>query len=204
MFVGLGPEGSGFSVRLVPVNGGEPEILAPASPRVESWWDSCWSPDGQSIIASSVFPRHAGLFRIDPRTRQVAALRGAERLLYPRCDRQGAILALEPPAAGSTGRLEPRVFWPERSAVEPLPFSGLAYPNWTRDGRAIVGLNLATRYVERYSLETRRSEVVADLSGTPLEGSTSTPWMGLAPDDAPLILRSHDTHELYALDWEAP
>jgi len=28
--------------------------------------------------------------------------------------------------------------------------------------------------------------------------------MGLAHDDAPLVLRSHDTRELYALDWEAP
>jgi serine/threonine protein kinase/Tol biopolymer transport system component len=204
VFVGMGLDERGHSVRLVPVNGGEPEVLAPASPRIESWWDPCWSPDGRSIIASSFFLRHPGLFRIDSRTREITPLRGAERLIQPKCGRHGAILAAEPPAPGSAGRMAARVFWPDRSVVDPVLDIAVAYPNWTRDGRAIIGLNLATRCVERFSLETRRSEILADLTGIPLEGLTPTPWMGLAPDDAPLILRSHDTHELYALDWEAP
>jgi hypothetical protein len=88
--------------------------------------------------------------------------------------------------------------------MDPILVNALAYPNWTRDGKAIIGLNFATKCVERFSLETRRSETLADLSGIPLQGLTPTPWMGLAPDDAPLILRSHDAQELYALDWEAP
>jgi hypothetical protein len=88
--------------------------------------------------------------------------------------------------------------------VGPVLGVALAYPNWTRDGRAIIGLNLATRCVERFSLDTRRAEPLADLSGIPLEGLMPTPWMGLAPDDAPLVLRSHDTWELYALDCEVP
>jgi hypothetical protein len=204
VFVGLSPEESGFSVRLIPVSGGEPETLAPASPPAESWWDPCWSPDGRSIVASSSLPDHPGLFRIDARTRQIAPLRGAERLLHPKCGRQGAILATELPTPRSAGPVVARVFWPERSVVEPALVDALAYPNWTRDGRAIIGLNIATKSVERFSLDRRRSETLADLSGIPLQGLTPTPWMGLAPDDAPLILRSHDTHELYALDWEAP
>ena len=204
VFVGLNPEESGLSVRLVPVSGGEPETLAPASPPVESWWDPCWLPDGRSIVASSSFPNHPGLFRIGARTRQIAPLRGAERLLFPKCGRQGAILATELPTPGSAGPTAARVFRPERSVVDPVLVDALAYPNWTRDGRAIIGLDIATKCVERFSLETRRSETVADLSGIPLQGLTPTPWMGLAPDDTPLILRSHDTHELYAFDWEEP
>ena len=31
-----------------------------------------------------------------------------------------------------------------------------------------------------------------------------TPWMGLAPDGAPLILLDRSTSDLYALDWDAP
>jgi hypothetical protein len=203
-FVGLSPEESGFSVRLIPVSGGEPETLAPASPPVESWWDPCWSPDGRSIVASSSLLNHPGLFRIDARTRHIAPLRGAERLFHPKCGRQGAILAAELPIPGSAGPAAARIFWPERSGVDPGLVDALAYPNWTRDEKAILGLNIATKCVERFSLETRRSEILADLSGMPLQGLTPTPWMGLAPDDAPLVLRSHDTQELYALDWEAP
>ena len=29
-------------------------------------------------------------------------------------------------------------------------------------------------------------------------------WLGMAPDDSPLLLRDTGTQEIYALDWEAP
>ena len=29
-------------------------------------------------------------------------------------------------------------------------------------------------------------------------------WLGLAPDDSPLLLRDTGTQEIYALDWETP
>jgi hypothetical protein len=29
-------------------------------------------------------------------------------------------------------------------------------------------------------------------------------WLGLAPDDSLLVLRDVGTHEIYALDWDAP
>jgi len=58
--------------------------------------------------------------------------------------------------------------------------------------------------VERFSVDTRRSDSLGDLSGIPLGGLESAPWTGLAPEDVPLVLRSYTTQELYALDWEAP
>ena len=29
-------------------------------------------------------------------------------------------------------------------------------------------------------------------------------WLGLAPDDSPLVLRQATMQEIYALEWEAP
>jgi hypothetical protein len=29
-------------------------------------------------------------------------------------------------------------------------------------------------------------------------------WVGLAPDDSPLLVRDAGTQDIYALDWEAP
>jgi hypothetical protein len=29
-------------------------------------------------------------------------------------------------------------------------------------------------------------------------------WVGLAPDDSPLLVRDTGTQDVYALDWEAP
>jgi hypothetical protein len=30
------------------------------------------------------------------------------------------------------------------------------------------------------------------------------PWMNLAPDGPPLVVRDRTTRELYTIDWEAP
>ncbi len=32
----------------------------------------------------------------------------------------------------------------------------------------------------------------------------SGPWVGLTPDDSPLVMRDITLAEMYALDWEAP
>jgi hypothetical protein len=53
-------------------------------------------------------------------------------------------------------------------------------------------------------LDTGRIEVLADLAGIPLAPRMGAPWMGLAPDDSPLVMRDRSTRELYALDWETP
>jgi hypothetical protein len=36
------------------------------------------------------------------------------------------------------------------------------------------------------------------------QAGASGSWLGLAPDDSPLLLRDTGTEEIYALDWEAP
>ena len=46
-------------------------------------------------------------------------------------------------------------------------------------------------------------EVVASLKGFSRPHGYGW-WFGLAPDDSPLVLRDVGTHEIYALDWEAP
>ena len=67
-----------------------------------------------------------------------------------------------------------------------------------------IGLNTVDSRIERYSLATRRSEPIADVRGLRLVVRGAVTWMGLAPDDSPLVTRDHSTGELYALDWEAP
>ena len=76
-------------------------------------------------------------------------------------------------------------------------------PNWTRDGQALIGLN--GNSIERFSLATRHSEVIADVRSLTLaQVPGSNRWMGLDATDAPLVTRDATTFDLYALDWEAP
>ena len=44
---------------------------------------------------------------------------------------------------------------------------------------------------------------VADLKSFPQAGYFGY-WLGMAPDDSPLLLRDTGTQEIYALDWEEP
>jgi hypothetical protein len=55
----------------------------------------------------------------------------------------------------------------------------------------------------RVRIRDRKLERVADLKNFRQTGASGS-WLGLAPDDSPLLLRDTGTQEIYAPDWEAP
>jgi Tol biopolymer transport system component len=181
--------------------GGAPVLLV-AGPPERPLWDPCWLPDGRTIVYSAFNGEQPGIFKVDADTHAALPFPGGERFLYPKCSRNGDVLAMEPVTGSPDGvawRFESRT-----SAWSRLGPSSLIYPTWTRDGRAIVGLNGRTRRIERRHMDSGRVEVVADVSGIPVVGVMGAWWMGLAADDSPLILRDRSTREFYVLDWEAP
>ena len=166
----------------VAAEGGEPVLLV-EGPAERPLWDPCWLPDGRTIVYSALNAAQPGILQVDADTHAVLPFPGGERFLYPKCSRQGDILATEPVRGSPDGvawRFESRT-----STWTRLGSSSLTYPTWTRDGRAIVGLNVRTRRIERRHLDSGRVEVVADVSGIPVVGVMSAWWMGLAPDDSP-------------------
>jgi hypothetical protein len=42
------------------------------------------------------------------------------------------------------------------------------------------------------------------LRGVGLAMGLLGPWYGVAPDGSPLVLLDAGTHDIYALDWDAP
>jgi hypothetical protein len=81
-------------------------------------------------------------------------------------------------------------------------YRGVAgWSNWSRDSRHVYFD--AGAEVRRVSLADHHVEVTASLKdvGRPPDWGS---WVGLALDDSPLVLRDVGTHEIYALDWEAP
>jgi hypothetical protein len=79
---------------------------------------------------------------------------------------------------------------------------------WSRDSRYIYFDSYPTRSaaILRVRISDRKIEPVTKLETfRRAESATSWwPWMGLAPDDSPLLVRDVGTQEIYALDWEAP
>ena len=130
-------------------------------------------------------------------------LPGTERLQYPKCSPRGDILAMERPAQGMAQPLA-SVYFVDRGRWERLGSMTIGHANWSRDSESFTALNEVARRIERWSRKTRRLETVAELGDMPLVSWVIVPWMGLAPDGSPLVVRDRGTRDLYALDWEAP
>jgi serine/threonine protein kinase/Tol biopolymer transport system component len=201
-FAGAPTEAGPASLYVVAVDGGVPQRVAEPQAEGSSIWDSCWLPDGGSVVFSHRGFGGRGLYRVDVRSRRLSRWPGAERLQWQKCSAQGAILAFERPGEGEEkGRAW--VTRDERGIWENLGPLYLTYPNWTADGQSVIGIG-ADRTIARFSFATRRLEAVADLSGLRMAPTGGVYWMGLAPDDSPLILRDRSTSDIYALEWEAP
>jgi hypothetical protein len=59
------------------------------------------------------------------------------------------------------------------------------------------------RAVVRIHISDRKLERLVELKNITLTGHF-TIWIGLTPDDSPLLLRNAGTQDVYALDWEEP
>jgi hypothetical protein len=79
-----------------------------------------------------------------------------------------------------------------------------AFPNWSTDGRYVYFLRwLDNPAVMRVRIVDREVEQVLDLANLQTTGNVG-PWLGLAPDDSPLVLKDTGTQDVYALDWQQP
>ena len=80
----------------------------------------------------------------------------------------------------------------------------VGWPNWSRDGRSVYFLRTPENpAILRIRISDRKLEQIADLKGFESTGWWGI-WLGLDPDDSPLMLREAGTQDVYALDWEAP
>jgi dipeptidyl aminopeptidase/acylaminoacyl peptidase len=204
------PPGRVKAIQVVSAEGGEPEVLADwpkllVERPANDLQDPCWLADGRTVVFSANMAYSPGLFRVDLETHTVSRLPGTDDLQFPKCGRQGQILAMVRPKASARVTGGFRVLWPGRTAWEDVgPISGGAYLNWTRDDESVIGLDESAERIERRWLRTGRVEVVAGVHELRLDKVAGTAWMGLGPDDAPLVVEDQSTSDLYALDWEAP
>ena len=203
-FAGMRVDGrfNSFRIFQMAASGGEPELLASGDEeKGEALWDPCWLPGGDALVYSRLMER--GILRLDLQTRRITTLPDSERFRFPKCSPRGDVLAWE----GTNMSSKPPVYWVRRAGSEQWERVGqrpLVYPTWTRDGAAFVGFNPDAKRVERWSWSTKRFEPVADVGDTTLVIWFQVPWMGLAPDGSPLVVRDRSASDLYVLDWEAP
>src|SRR5512133_499633 len=168
--------------------------------------DLTWMPDGKSLVYGHMpwlqyaNSSESGIEILDMGTRQVSTIPGSQGLFSPRVSPDGRYLAA---LTADSKKLMLYEFATRQWSQ--LAQATFAYNNWSHDSRYI--------YLEDYS---QGDDIVrVSVKGGPLQRLESVKdvprssdpwasWLGLSPDDAPLLMRDESTQEIYALDLQLP
>ena len=185
-------------IYVVSADGGGPRQLLPED--VEPKQDPDWSPDGKRIVFGSVpADTHSSLRVLDLNTGHVSALPGSQGLFSPRWSPDGRYIVAMPADSLSLVLFDFQTQkWSQLAKVRG------AFPNWSRDGQYVYFLRwLDSPAVLRVRITDHKLEQVSDLTNFPTVGNIG-PWLGLDPNDSPLVLKDTGTQDVYSLDWEEP
>jgi WD40 repeat protein len=181
-------------------DGGTPEPLLEEPYNQEH---PSWSPDGNSLILSylnwlETAPR--GIVLLNRRTHRAVPLPGSEGLWEAEWSPDGRYIVAR--TADSHALM---LFDVTSQRWRELVESNIGWLKWSRDGRHVYFYRIGTEAaVMRVRVADRTVEKVVGLKNMKNTGWAGGIWLGLTPDDSPLLLRDTGTQEIYALDWQAP
>lgn len=203
-FMGRMP-GQPWRIYLVPVDGGESRLL-PVTPGGE---EPNWSPDGSKIVYATVPWEAAGgpsrMYAYDLASGSVTPLPNSGRLFSPRWSPDGRFLAanrFESYGMNPFALLDPvtgkRTDFPE--GVRGV------FPAWSHDSHFLYFLNkaiLGPATVFKLSIEDGSVQPVARFQNRVIANlllpSIDSLWMGLTPDESPLVLEDIGSREIYEI-----
>jgi hypothetical protein len=180
--------------------GGTPQPLLPEDSEGQS--DPGWSADGHKIVFSTL--THIGNFNsvlrvLDLDSHQVTTLPGSEGMWSPRWSPNGRFIAgLH---GGPTGGIKIFDFETKRWSVMQQTRE-TDFPTWSSDSQFIYFLSpWDDPGVFRVHVSGGNAERIVELQGFRHTGAF-TLWMGLDPQDTPMLLRDVGTDDIYALTLE--
>jgi serine/threonine protein kinase/Tol biopolymer transport system component len=192
------------SIYSLSVDGGAPEQLTTGDHAVHS----SWSADDESLVfgqdpTSEAKSSGLAIKLLNLKTRQVSTLPGSEGLWRPSFSPDGRHIA-----ALTTDSQAITLFDVATQKWTELARTAVNSPAWSRDGQYIYFDSYPTRdaAIFRLRINDHKLERVTNLEGLRRAESSvfSFPWMGLTPDDSPILLRDNGTQEIYALDLQLP
>ena len=178
---------------LYSLNGGPPEVVNSEAP--DGVGHPSWFPGGDKIaFLFDLFPRPMELQVFDMATHQRSTIPDSKDIYDPIVSPDGRRLVAIRRFPISlvihdfqTGR------WSELARV-----TG-ASPNWSRDGKYVYFLRFPEHpAVLKIRVSDGLVETAVDLKDFPL--TVGRGWLGLTPDDSPLLLKDFGTQDVYALD----
>jgi Tol biopolymer transport system component len=197
--VGIGQPGEGEHLFLMPAAGGAPKQIAVGS---LSPHYAGWAPDGNSIfLFDADSPENSLIHFLDLKTMKPT-------LLPESRGRLGAVLSPDGRYVAATTVDAQRllIFEVATQRWSELAKSNVGFIQWSADSKYVhfdTGSD-SDPAINRVRIADHKLERVASLKNFRRVIQPFVTWMGLTPDDAPLLMRDTGTQEVYALDLEAP
>jgi Tol biopolymer transport system component len=200
-FSAILPEGN-WNIYVIPSTGGSAQRIMPSD---QSQIDAGWSPDGNSLVFGSVWVPNAPISIIELKSKRLSTLPGSNGLFSPHWSPDGRYMS----GTVSSAALNLMLFDFSTQKWTKVADLSAGYPNWSRDGKYLYFKSFDSWDfpfdIVRLRLRDRKIEKLADSRniGRLTAGSWAS-WLGLAPDDSPLLARDISTQEIYALEMEWP
>jgi eukaryotic-like serine/threonine-protein kinase len=186
-------------IYVVSVDGGTPQELLPDDDHPQA--DAYWSPDGSALVFGSPYASSSkGIRVLDLKTRAITTLPDSQDLFSPRWSPDGRYIAAV--RWNSQGILlfdRNKQKWSEIGQGR-----NVSFPNWSHDGKHIYFLSWPENPgVFRVRIADSDIQRVLNLQDFQPTGYWED-WLGLDPQDNPLLLRDTGLQDVYAFDVNSP
>jgi Tol biopolymer transport system component/DNA-binding winged helix-turn-helix (wHTH) protein len=187
-----------WKICLLSSSGGSPELL-PQTSADEAEADPTWMPDGESIVfGKSDGNGKDAIYRLDLKTSKASSIPDSDGLFSPRVSPDGRYIS-----ALTNGQTKLMLFDTNTNHWSSLvEGEQVGYNEWSHEGNYVyirVNRGGAGELV-RVRIKDRMLEHVLSLKDFPQLADIFAAWIGLTPDDAPLLMRDRSVQEIYALD----
>ena len=182
----------------ISTDGGTPEQLLQDDSMSRA--EPNWSPDGKRILFTEQATQNGTplLKLLDLQTHRVTTVAGSVGYTSPRWSPDGKHIV-----AMTTDEHKLVLFDFESGTWSELVNMPVGFPNWSRDGQSVYSFRFPEHpAVFRIRISNHRLEQVADLKSFEPTGWWGI-WLGLDPEDVPLMLRDAGTQDVYSLNWTA-
>lgn len=201
-FMGKGAAEEPWRIYIVEATGGTPRLACAGNSGPEG--DLTWAPDGKSIVYAVPTVRYYSgelwLRVLNLATCEVSKFPGSEGIFSPRWSPDGSTLAAIRDFQDDSHLMLYHVATGKWEEVMRPGY--VSWPYWSHDGRSLWYYDANTMAIIRYDIRTGRHEEVTPLKMEDMTGMIEF-WMGLTPNDEPMIRRRRDVRQIYALEWKA-
>ncbi len=196
--------GKPWKIFVMPAEGGAPREVTTGD---HNQGDPTWMPTGDSIVFAGMPWLENGsvsgpnIHSVNLETSQITDIPGSENLFSPRCSPDGRHIA-----ALSADSTKLMLYDTEKKSWTQLAVARFGFENWSHDGKYLYAEDYSDKKDNfvRVSAANGNVEPLLSLKEIPRGFDPWDFWVGLAPDDSPLLMRDRSTQEIYSLDVRFP